>query len=478
MNDVVITLKNEVRANVSGLIRDDIKFLYDAFGVEIENARFMPKVKMGLWDGVIRFFDGYGNTYVKLLDAIIDYIESTGRYNISVVDNRRPQPLIELQIDAHFLSDTSVIPLELRPYQVDMVNLCLSAGSGFLESCTASGKTFTCAALAKALHLYGLRTIIIVPSGDLVEQTCDTLELCGLDFGTYSGDSKVLDPPITVATWQALQYNPKILRSYDAFIVDECHTLTGQVIKDLINDHGDHIAFRYGVTGTFPPGAADKQACHASIGDILYSLPAHVLIAQGYLSTLEIEPVQIQDKKHTKVLLCNADGEFPDYDSETEFITTHIPRLEVIAEDLMRTRDKYGNTLVLVGSVDAGKALQKLIPNSVFLYGQNKTKERRIVYERFANEDGLIIIATMKIASTGISIDRIFYLALVDINKSFTRVIQAIGRGLRKKGDKSHVFVRDYFSNLKYSNKHFTNDRKKYYVEAKYPVLPKIKLTY
>ena len=166
MNDVVITLKNEVRANVSGLIRDDIKFLYEAFGVEIENARFMPKVKMGLWDGVIRFFDGYGNTYVKLLDAIIDYIESTGRYNISVVDNRRPQPLIDLQIDAHFLSDTSAIPLELRPYQVEMVNLCLSAGSGFLESCTASGKTFTCAALAKALHLYGLRTIITVPSVD------------------------------------------------------------------------------------------------------------------------------------------------------------------------------------------------------------------------------------------------------------------------------------------------------------------------
>ena len=54
MNDVVITLKNEVRANVSGLMRDDIKFLYEAFGVEIENARFMPKVKMGLWDGVIR----------------------------------------------------------------------------------------------------------------------------------------------------------------------------------------------------------------------------------------------------------------------------------------------------------------------------------------------------------------------------------------------------------------------------------------
>jgi superfamily II DNA or RNA helicase len=120
--------------------------------------------------------------------------------------------------------------------------------------------------------------------------------------------------------------------------------------------------------------------------------------------------------------------------------------------------------------------LQKLIPNSVFLYGQNKTKERRMVYERFANEDNITVIATMKIASTGISIDRIFFLGLVDINKSFTKVIQAIGRGLRKKGDKNSIFCKDYYSSLKWSKKHFSQDRKKFYVDAKYPVLPVVKI--
>ena len=469
MHKVKITIVNEVKATVTGLLPEHLAELYKIYGIEKKNAKFMPKVKMGLWDGVIRFFSGSGVTYTQFIPDILDFIDATNCYEIEIEDTRGELPVFQGEIDGNYLLDTAKVPIHLRPYQVEMVNICLKQMSGFLVSCTGSGKTLTCAALAKALNSMGMRVIIIVPSGDLVEQTSDTFELCGIEHGVYSGDSKNLTPAITVATWQALQYSPNILRSYNAFIVDECHTLTGQVIKDLINEYGGHIGYRYGVTGTFPPDEVDKFACHASIGQILYELPAWKLIELGFLSKIEIQPVECQDKK-------KIGEDFVDFDLERKYLTTSEERLEKIAIDIIETTKIHGNTLVLVGDVEQGKRLSELIPNSVFLYGKNKTKERMTAYSRFAEEDGITIIATMKIASTGISIDRIFFLALVDVNKSFTKVIQAIGRGLRKAHDKDSVFGKDYHSSLKWSKKHFNSERKKFYDEAKYPVLPKIKL--
>jgi superfamily II DNA or RNA helicase len=78
------------------------------------------------------------------------------------------------------------------------------------------------------------------------------------------------------------------------------------------------------------------------------------------------------------------------------------------------------------------------------------------------------VIATFGIASTGISIDLIHHLVLVDAGKAFTRVIQSIGRGLRRGKGKTKVFVSDIFSQLKWSKKHW-RQRLDFYREAEYP---------
>ena len=78
-------------------------------------------------------------------------------------------------------------------------------------------------------------------------------------------------------------------------------------------------------------------------------------------------------------------------------------------------------------------------------------------------------------ASTGISIDRVFCLFLVDAGKSFIRAIQSIGRGLRKGHDKEKVHCVDVHSGLKWSMKHF-RERKKYYKEAQYNTLKTLKM--
>jgi superfamily II DNA or RNA helicase len=57
---------------------------------------------------------------------------------------------------------------------------------------------------------------------------------------------------------------------------------------------------------------------------------------------------------------------------------------------------------------------------------------------------------------------------LVEPGKSFVRVIQSIGRGIRKAEDKDHVQIWDITSKCKYSKRHLTT-RKRFYKEANYP---------
>jgi len=129
---------------------------------------------------------------------------------------------------------------------------------------------------------------------------------------------------------------------------------------------------------------------------------------------------------------------------------------------------KSGNTLVLVPRKKTGKLLQSLIPDSVYIDGSVKVKIREEEYDEVKTSHGKVIIATAGVAAVGIDVPRIFNLYLIEPGKSFIRVIQSIGRGIRVAKDKDWVNVFDMTSNCKYSKRHLTK-RKKFYGNAEYP---------
>jgi superfamily II DNA or RNA helicase len=130
--------------------------------------------------------------------------------------------------------------------------------------------------------------------------------------------------------------------------------------------------------------------------------------------------------------------------------------------------NETGNTLVLVDRVNAGKELVSRIPGSVFVNGGTKLTERKDEYDEVATSDDKIIVATYGVAAVGINIPRIFNLVLIEPGKSFVRVIQSIGRGIRKAEDKDHVEIWDITSTCKFAKRHLTQ-RKAFYKEANYP---------
>ena len=123
---------------------------------------------------------------------------------------------------------------------------------------------------------------------------------------------------------------------------------------------------------------------------------------------------------------------------------------------------------MLVDRVVPGKLLASKINNAVFVSGATKAKDRKDEYDDVAISDDKVIVATYGVAAVGINIPRIFNMVLLEPGKSFVRVIQSIGRGIRKAEDKDFVQIWDLTSTCKFAKRHLTK-RKAFYKDENYP---------
>jgi superfamily II DNA or RNA helicase len=210
------------------------------------------------------------------------------------------------------------------------------------------------------------------------------------------------------------------------------------------------------LTGTIPKEQWEFQGLLASIGPVIGNVSAHDLQEKGVLAQLDIQILQTNDIEV-----------FRTYAEEYSWLVTDPNRLNWISEKI-KEFSLTGNTLVLVNRIDTGNKLIEKIPGAVFISGAVKLDDRKEEYDEIKTSDGKIIVATYGVAAVGINIPRIFNLVLIEPGKSFVRVIQSIGRGIRKAEDKDFVQIWDITSACKYAKRHLT-ERKKYYKEAKYP---------
>jgi superfamily II DNA or RNA helicase len=217
------------------------------------------------------------------------------------------------------------------------------------------------------------------------------------------------------------------------------------------------VPIRWGLTGTIPKEKFESQALLVGLGPVVSKLSASELQDRGVLAQCHVNIVQLVD--HV---------EYSNYQSELKYLLEESGRLDTMA-DLVRRVNETGNTLVLVDRTECGRQLvERLGDGAVFVSGATKAKARQDEYDEVAEATGKIIVATYGVAAVGINIPRIFNLVLIEPGKSFVRVIQSIGRGIRKAEDKDHVQIWDITSTCKFAKRHLTK-RKQFYKEANYP---------
>jgi superfamily II DNA or RNA helicase len=476
MTEAKIIIKDEVNVKIEGLDVSDRRALMKMFEFEKPGARYLPAVRLGRWNGKISYFSLGGSTYVNLLENIITYLYDKN-YDIELVDLRQSHE--ELKFDR--IKEDSFAgtvwpkgheregqPIVLRDYQVEIVNNFLENPQCLQEVATGAGKTLMTAALSKSIEHLG-RSLVIVPNKSLVTQTeADYINL-GLDVGVYFGDRKDYGKTHTICTWQSLnnlfKNTDKGEETLDEFffediacvIVDEVHMAKADVLKTMLTGVFSNIPIRWGLTGTIPKDKMDQVSLLVSLGPVIGKLSAKELQDKGVLAQCHVNIVQLKDKV-----------EFTNYQSELKHLLEDSNRLDTIAA-LIEKVNLTGNTLVLVDRVNAGKEIvSRLGSNAVFVNGGTGLTERKAEYDEVATSDDKIIVATYGVAAVGINIPRIFNLVLIEPGKSFVRVIQSIGRGIRKAEDKDHVQIWDITSSCKFAKRHLTQ-RKAFYKEANYP---------
>lgn len=495
-----LIIKDEVNVKIEGVDLAVRKKLVDRFKYEIPGAKYQPSVRLGRWDGKVAFCQLGGSTYINLLPDIIPMLDAAG-YDIEIDDQRQYSNKIEFDI---FKEDTFAHrtwpvghlaagqPIMFRDYQVEIINNFLQNPQALQEIATGAGKTIMTAALSLSAEKYG-RSIVIVPNKDLVRQTeLDYINL-GLNVGVYFGDRKEVGRTHTICTWQSLNVllkasegrnsedepsSYRLLKDPTDYIiddmidgvalvmVDEVHQAKADALKGLLTGVMAHIPIRWGLTGTIPKEDYAAVSIFCSLGPVVGKLSASDLQEAGHLANCHVNVVQLID--HV---------EYKDYQGELKYLTTTADRIEYIAKLVDKIKEG-GNTLVLVDRLETGKMLQVYLsslfsllsdkPEVVFVSGATKAKDRKDEYDEIATATNKIIIATYGVAAVGINIPRIFNLVLMEPGKSFVRVIQSIGRGIRKAEDKDFVQVWDITSTCKFSKRHLAA-RKKFYKDANYP---------
>ena len=275
-----IIINDEVNVKIEGLPVDVRRKISNKMKWQVPYARYLPQYKLGRWDGKVGFFGLGGNGYVNHLDKILQIIHEEGIEVDSIDDKRQKTDLNFSLIDKDYFADKKWPKgplcegqsIELRDYQVEVVNNFLRTPQSLQEVATGAGKTIITACLSSLCESIG-RTVVIVPNKSLVTQTEEDYKTVGLDVGVYFGDRKELNRTHTICTWQSLNILDKRAKSGDsvltltdfldgvkAIIVDEVHQAKADVLKKLLTHHLKNAPVRWGLTGTVPKEQFEFQS--------------------------------------------------------------------------------------------------------------------------------------------------------------------------------------------------------------------------
>ena len=385
-------------------------------------------------------------------------------------------------------------PYEYRDYQEEAVKMLLykGYGKGLIEIPTAGGKSFILANFIwNMLKLFSnkLKTLILVPNKQLVEQFYKDLIDYGYDqhlvtrftAGLKGKDEFDPNAKITIANRQFVFKNQDKLPTYDMLICDEVHQCAASSTKEFINSLRYKI--KVACTGTLPKGKFQLWQLIGMFGRVVYREEITQLQDKGFISKLKITLLEVFDKtvESDRSLLFHCDPlqkYKPDENgiSEIQFNEAYNAELEYFNKwyaDLYKPVLEYAkqlneNTLVLFDRIETGTSIYQLAKsmfdrkNVFYIDGSTPVDQREKIRTNLESSGNNILFASTAVFSVGINIKRLTHIMFLFNTKSYSRVLQSIGRTLRLHATKKYAHLIDCCFNTKYSQKHLIERLKIY----------------
>ena len=441
--DVIITKKNELDVTLE--CEQHILYeLQEAFSFDVEGASFSPAYRKKYWDGKIRLL----STNTKTLPAGLTYqlCKWCDRHDYSWDFKDNPYYGLPYEQDERVFADgvelfmEKISSVKPRKYQVETVFNALKEYRKTIVSPTGSGKSLMIYAIARYLKSIGVRALIVVPSKGLVEQMTKDFVDYGWDEDNihkiYQGHSLDTTAPVTITTWQSVYgLDKKWFRQFSAIIGDECHQYKSKSLQGIMKKMPD-AKWRYGFTGTLDGKQVHKLMLEGLFGPVYKTTSSSDLMEKGFLAKLKVEIITL---KHPH-------QRFETYNDEIEFIGLMEERNRFISN---LARDLKGNVLVLFTRVEGhGIPLFEMTQAKTkrpvhLIYGDTKVDAREEIRAVCEKSDDNIIFGSYGTMSTGVNIKNLHHVVFASPSKSRIRVLQSIGRGLRKAKGKESVMLYD-----------------------------------
>ena len=442
---MIISKKNEVYLNIK-TEPNYARELSDFFTFEVPGARFMPSYRNKYWDGKIRLFNQMnGEVYVGLLPYIEEFAKRNEldiEYKEGVKDEGEHRTSILGGFVRRVSPKSKGKTLQIRNYQMDAFTHAIRNNRSLLLSPTASGKSLIIYLLSRWYE--SERVLILVPTTSLVEQMYSDF----IDYGyleakmqkIYQGHSREITKEVTISTWQSLYKMPRsFFEQFGCILGDEVHLFKAKSLTNIMNKL--HLCkYRHGFTGTLDGTQTHRLVLEGLFGSVNKVTTTKDLMDNKTLAKLKIKCLVLQYP--------DADCKFmkdQNYQDEVDLIIRDERRNEFIVD---LTTHLKGNTLLLFQFVEKhGSVLYDMLKDLnrkvFYVHGVTDAQTRENIREITEKEKSAIIVASYGTFSTGINIRNLHNVIFSSPSKSRIRVLQSVGRGLRKGSEKSTATLYD-----------------------------------
>lgn len=344
--------------------------------------------------------------------------------------------------------------VQLRDYQVPIVEAILKADMGVVAASTGAGKTVITCALAKAL---GQSMTVLVPTTVIQEQfRLEFKKWFNYDVGIINGEEKTIKD-VTVAMWQSLNSYPELVDKLSAttstLVIDECHGAISKSRNKILQTFKPSRL--YGLSGS-PKRSKDDgrtQAIFFFLGPIIATYEAtQITPTIDVVFTREVIPVD----------------EFPVME---ESVMNNDSRNRLIAGITMGEVGEGKQVLILLKRREHCQKIMELLPKSDMIwYADSDDPDRNdtLMMMRSGDREFSVIVGTVSLLATGTDIPSLNRLVLGASIKSEVLIQQGSGRILRLFEGKDGAKIYDLVDNLNHIYYNHWRERSKFYREKKW----------
>jgi superfamily II DNA or RNA helicase len=459
---VNVTLDYDSSRKKGVIVSDYLSNIREHFSVEDKQQVFKRRYAVGYRPQTRLYaITPQGRFEPRLVFSIIEFLQKQDiQFNIDVTDRFRDVITIpELK------EKLTKLNLEPRDYQEESVLLSLKNKSGVIVLPTSAGKTLVIALLVKSIQeQHDAKALILVPDIQLVAQTYSDFLEYGIsedEITKWTGSTEPnKNAKIVISNAQILlseKQDLSLLKDIKLLVIDEVHKIR---YGNKINKVVDQIPalFRYGLTGTLPDDKIDQWNIFGKIGRVIYFKQSADLREQKYISQVHVASLKLTYNNTPHFTIPSMVNPTAGYEEEITWLQTNKFRNDIITK-LVNKADK--NTLIMVDRIAHGEELLKVLQANTskqvhFVHGAVDIEEREMIRKLMEDYDNVACIAISKIFSTGINIKNLHNIIFAAIGKARIKIIQSIGRSLRKHASKKRATIFDIWDNLRYGNKHVT----------------------